>query len=412
MVTSGSEYSVIVGTSTWELGGVNTISLTLLRALSQLGIEGSLLITEPFTNRLTPMPYPGDIGVAYLPVRWHDSWRRHHRALKRYLEDRAPCIYLPTCDWKHALVCPALPNDIAVVGVLHSDEPVYYEQASRLGPYWNAIVCVSEAIRERLVRERPEFSERTHVIPNCVDVPPNPPPRAPGSERLSIVFTGRITRQQKRVFDLLAIARILSQRGIPFHMTVVGDGPDYALFQAAAQPFKAQGLLSVVGLKTLEQVREILRRNDVFLLVSDFEGMPMSLIEAMAEGCAPVVSRIDSGIPELIRDGENGYVIPGGDIQGFADALTVLSRRPELRQAFGTAAHATVATSRFSTVAFAEAYAELFAQVRQDIDSGRFRRPPQTEPIPRLLLPPWARCLPPRIRLAARRLQKRLHQPW
>src|SRR6185369_2759616 len=67
-----------------------------------------------------------------------------------------------------------------------------------------------------------------------------------------------------------------------------------------------------------------LRESDAFLLTSNYEGFCISLIEAMANGCCPVVTDIRSGNKQLVRDGENGFVVPVGDVDAFVDKIKLL----------------------------------------------------------------------------------------
>jgi glycosyltransferase involved in cell wall biosynthesis len=97
------------------------------------------------------------------------------------------------------------------------------------------------------------------------------------------------------------------------------------------------------GWRTPEEVRSHLRELDILVLFSKFEGLPLVLLEAMGHGVVPVVTRTESGNAELIRDGENGYLIPIGDIEAFAARLRHLANHPE---AFSRLRQASYATAR------------------------------------------------------------------
>ncbi|PYS69773.1 MAG: hypothetical protein DMF69_15865 [Acidobacteria bacterium] len=81
------------------------------------------------------------------------------------------------------------------------------------------------------------------------------------------------------------------------------------------------------------EVLRVLRKSEIFILASEYEGFCISLIEAMANGCAPVVTDIRSGNKQLVKDGENGFIVPVGDIDAFVDRIKLLdSDRESLSQ--------------------------------------------------------------------------------
>jgi glycosyltransferase involved in cell wall biosynthesis len=138
--------------------------------------------------------------------------------------------------------------------------------------------------------------------------------------------------------------------------------------------------VDVVGLLSVEEVQRTLLRSDVFLLVSDFEGLPISLLEAMSAGCVPVVYNIKSGVPDAIEDGASGILVPHGDISAMARTLVALHsdrRRLESISQAAVQRHA----ERFSLERMSAAYRELFCRLlaqekhapRRD---GRIRKSP------------------------------------
>jgi glycosyltransferase involved in cell wall biosynthesis len=115
---------------------------------------------------------------------------------------------------------------------------------------------------------------------------------------------------------------------------VVGEGPDR---DAVAQAIHDRGLADRVELTgTREDVAQILARADVFVLSSRSEGMPMSALEAMAAGL-PVVATAVGGVPELVVDGETGFLVPPGDAPALSRALDRILGDPDLRRRLGEA---------------------------------------------------------------------------
>jgi glycosyltransferase involved in cell wall biosynthesis len=100
---------------------------------------------------------------------------------------------------------------------------------------------------------------------------------------------------------------------------------------------------------------------DVFALSSDWEGNPLSVMEAMASGL-PIVSTAVGGVPDLIASRREGIIMQPGDVQGFSDAMAWLLRNPEVRQSLGMAA-ARRARENFDVSTMVRAYEELYDEL-------------------------------------------------
>jgi glycosyltransferase involved in cell wall biosynthesis len=108
-------------------------------------------------------------------------------------------------------------------------------------------------------------------------------------------------------------------------------------------------------------VPDILRASDVFVLSSDYEGNPLSVLEAMAAGL-PVISTAVGGVPELVQHGATGLLVPAGDACSLAEAIAQLGCDPARRAAMGNTARQT-ARERFDVRVMSLAYATLYQQL-------------------------------------------------
>jgi glycosyltransferase involved in cell wall biosynthesis len=108
-------------------------------------------------------------------------------------------------------------------------------------------------------------------------------------------------------------------------------------------------------------VPDILRASDVFVLSSDYEGNPLSVLEAMAAGL-PVISTAVGGVPELVQDGATGLLVTAGDAHALAEAIVQMGRDPMRRAVMGDAARQT-ALQRFDVRVMSRAYAALYQQL-------------------------------------------------
>jgi glycosyltransferase involved in cell wall biosynthesis len=368
--------NVIVSATSGRVSGVDIFSANLVRGMRALGRAGHVLMTCPDDSTPDPLPFPDDIPVVRLPVSRRMTWKARWASLSSYLERNAPCIYIPNYDWRNSCISPTLPQNVGVVGIVHSDDPQHYEHVARLGRYWNSIVAVSQKIANRVVELDPSLAPRLVVIPYGVEIPQSLPQRQSGpNSALRIVYAGRLVQQQKRIRDLPPIFSALVDRGVPAELTIIGSGEEEAALKAACSPWIGTGQVRFLGTLSNREVLGVFDQSDVLLLTSEFEGLPVSLLEAMAHGCVPVVTDIDSGIPEVVRRGETGFRVPLGDIGAFADCLGRLQSDPELRQSLSAASYNAVRTGGYSVEDMAVAYLSLFERVLVEAELREFQRP-------------------------------------
>ena len=121
--------------------------------------------------------------------------------------------------------------------------------------------------------------------------------------------------------------------------------------------------LAFLGTQPNEDILDLLGSCDAFLLPSAFEGLSVGMLEAMSRGAVPVVSAIRSGVPDVIRHGQNGLVVPVGDIEAFADALALLQGNPQVRGLLATEAMRTIRDEGYLVDTMFERYLALFREV-------------------------------------------------
>ncbi|MBW4614359.1 MAG: glycosyltransferase family 4 protein [Desmonostoc vinosum HA7617-LM4] len=397
------DFNVIVASPVWSLNGVNIFSANLVRGLRERGISAHILLTQPDKYDPKPMQLPSDIPIEKLPVEDNDGYVARWLAMINYLEERTPCIYIPNYDFEHSCVSPKLSNRVGIVGVVHSDDSQHYEHVSRLGKYWDAIAAVSHTVAKGSESRIHTISQRIVTIPIGVAIPDHPTKRSfDVNAPLKILYAGVFKQSQKRILDLPKIITALLDLKIPVELTLAGGGPDQQQLMDASEHLVKQGVIRFVGIIPHEKIPELLQQHDVFIMTSAFEGMPNALLEAMGSACVPVVTDIKSGIPELVQDGFNGYLLSVGDIQGFAKCLAKLQQDINLRQQMALNAYKTVDQGTYRIRDMVESYLELFRRVLRDAESGAYCRPHGRILPPPSLQPIWKHYLPPVVLKAAR----------
>jgi glycosyltransferase involved in cell wall biosynthesis len=403
-------FNVVVGLPQCSVGGVPTFVVHLARYLNAQRIPTHLVWTCHDRYDSKPLPLPADVPVQKGP--WMDQAPRRVRwkALAHYLEELAPCLYLPNDDWWHSCVSAQLSDGVAIVGHIHTDCSMGYEHFAWLGKYWNRTVAVSSLIGEKAAALCPDLAQRLVVIPYGVSFPPTPPERPlAAGEPLQILYSGRLIQEQKRVFDLPKIVAELARRAIPIRLNIAGGGWDEAKLRMACQEFVDQGLIRFCGILSQERLGELYQQNDVFILTSEYEGLPLALLEAMGHGCVPVVTDTPSGVPEVVQNGVNGYLVPVAATQAFADRLAALYHDPNHRRKLAQNAFATVSQGGYRIEDMGARYVDLFRKVWREIDTGAYRRPQG-----KVQLPPfmgtWKDRLPRPVLALGSRCKRMLRQ--
>jgi glycosyltransferase involved in cell wall biosynthesis len=246
----------------------------------------------------------------------------------------------------------------------------------------DGVVAVSTAIGVELARRSPELAGRFTLIGYGVPLRATAPVKPPAPP-MRVVYAGRLSRHQKRILDLAQIVAAIHESGVSVEFDIAGDGPDRQEFERIAAASIAAGSSRMHGALSPEATARLIDAAHVLVLTSEFEGLPVVLLEAMEAGCVPLVTRIRSGIGDLVEDGRNGVLFPIGDTAAAVDALRRLAAgRPQL-EAMASAARSRLASSEFTIPDAADRYEALFARIFEERTAGRFA-PPQDRPfIPR-----------------------------
>ncbi len=366
----------------WGVSGVNSFAETLVNGLNDRGFAAEILFTRGRfgyweTDRrgqtaLPDAPYsrlePADNTAAAI---WQE--------LQGFLSRQAPCVIIPNYDYLASAITPNLNSNVGVIGVLHSDDAEHYEHGYRLGRYWNRIVAVSGQIERRMLQLNPAFKERLRVL-HCgvapladFDVAAKFPAE---DEAIQIVFTGRFENYQKGIGRYVGLADRLARQGVKARLVMCGGGSQFAAIKAAMASHIRAGRVELTSRIAVSGVRDILRRSHAFVLLSDFEGLPVAMLEAMDAGCVPIVYEMQSGIPEVLRSSYNGLIVPQGDVGAVVEAIAGLRADRQAWSSMAIAARQSIRDLRLTQDDMSDDYAALISEVFDEIASGAYRRPP------------------------------------
>ncbi|AXC29495.1 glycosyltransferase [Raoultella sp. X13] len=152
-------------------------------------------------------------------------------------------------------------------------------------------------------------------------------------ETLNIVSVCRLIEKKGIEYSIRACS-ILKANNIPFKYTIVGYGPLESSLRSLIDQLGLADMVTITGFQSQSNVKTILDKSNVFVLPSitsengDMEGIPVALMEAMANGL-PVVSTFHSGIPELIENNISGYLCDEKNIKQISDKLMFIFNNPD-----------------------------------------------------------------------------------
>ncbi len=160
---------------------------------------------------------------------------------------------------------------------------------------------------------------RIHVVRCGVDAAfaGRPPSPVPASRRLCAV--ARLS-EQKGLPILIDACAVLRRAGVAFELRIGGDGPLRARLEERIAALDLGGCVKLLGWLSGSETRALMEESRALVLSSFAEGLPVVLMESMALGRPVVATRI-TGIPELVRDGENGFLVTAADVEGLAAAM-------------------------------------------------------------------------------------------
>lgn len=197
------------------------------------------------------------------------------------------------------------------------------------------IVCISNYCRSQIMLfSNADDWHKLHIVHCGVDVEAysvgEPVAKILSNDEFKLLYVGRLAAE-KGVPVLLNSLIALKNEGYHFHLTLLGDGPERADLENKVRKHGLQENVHFGGFASQETVRKTLQNSDVFILPSFAEGVPVSLMEAMACG-VPVIGTNVGGVTELIQHGISGLVVSPSDELSLKHAIANYIENEQLRE--------------------------------------------------------------------------------
>ena len=308
------------------------------------------------------------VEVRYLGKRPGFDYRTYYR-LHRTLRDCSPnIIHTHLHVLRYALPSLLMLNDVSLLHTVHN----IAEREIEAGVRWIQRYAFSHGVVPVAVAEEVALSvKRLYEVPRCRVISNGIPtdyyarPQTSrqewrtkegfGENDVLFVCVARFAAQKNHVLLLKAFGQGPASDPTA-HLVLVGEG---ALQEQLEQQTHQLGLARQVhflGVRT--DIPDVLGAMDVFALSSDYEGNPLSVMEAMAAGL-PVVATAAGGVSDLLENGREGIVVQPGSVQDLSNVMSSLLENRELRQSLGKAA-ARRAKENFDVSAMVQAYEEMY----------------------------------------------------
>lgn len=310
-------------------GGVLSVIRNLLRFSKNPSIENHVIFT--INKDVKPVYTVEHLeGAKSQQVFYYSSkWNFYHtcRQLAKLLPDDKAIIVAH--DWLELGMASNLGLQNPVVQIVHGNYVYYYQLAMGHSAAVDAYICISQKIDITLKEKLPTRNDNIF----CIHFPvPIIEATKKNNEALHLIYyVGNLKDNNKQFATIVDIANELSNDAADFFFTIAGGGMTTQNF-FDLWPMSMKDRVDYKGQQTNEAIIAMLPAQDIFLLPSLSEGLPVSLVEAMKAGAVPVVTCWDGGVSELISPGVTGYYCKPGAIAEYVSCIKKLQTNRKLLQ--------------------------------------------------------------------------------
>lgn len=255
-------------------------------------------------------------------------------------------------------------NCLSRFPVIYTEHGTPTEARDDLSAHLNratVIIAVSAPSKDA-IRQHWKCTRPITVIPSPVPDPGKSAQmlRVTESSTVTITFIGRIDAN-KNVLLLLDVLHMLVNDSLDVRLMIAGDGPLFRDLQRKTEELMLVGFVNLYGRFDHNDIPKIMSETDIVTLISLSEGLPIALIEAMAYG-KPVVASAVGGIPYLVQNGVNGFLVDPLDLSAIIKALKTLASNPALRRQMGAEARRRYLVLGFTPEKVTDAIEQVYQQ--------------------------------------------------
>lgn len=352
-----------------NIGGLEKLVTDLAKNLVGDGIQVSVYCLSNELTLLTTLT-EANVQVFSIPKRKGVDFRLFGKLRKLLVENKVDLVHTHNVGaWIYGGIAALL----AGKKVIHTEHSNVFAHQNRLilservlSNFTSVIIGDSKKVRDHLVFQSKLPESKIETVFNGIDTDIF---RDDGTRSLRKTFKniaehdiviGTVARLAavKNQETMLEALKILTKRMPNIKLLMIGDGPQKNALNAKATELNISDKVLFLGER--EDIPQLLNCLDIFILTSLSEGLPLSVLEAMAS-CLPVISTRVGAIPEVVREGETGFLIEPKCPEALADAIERLATNPELRIAMGKKGRQRV-IEEFSLKQMVDQYKKIYAQ--------------------------------------------------
>jgi len=204
----------------------------------------------------------------------------------------------------------------------------------------NYVVCQSQYWKDFYSNLTKSPLDRFKVIHNWIDISEYDLDIANVDHKTNVLFMGWIEKN-KGIYELVEAVRSNRKQMSDFNFIICGEGSESKNIRELVRKYSLDSYFTFKGWVSGDQKIDILKSAHIFVMPSYREGLPNSLLEAMASGCAVIASAVGA-IPDIIKNQENGLLIESGDHHALAQSLIFLGKNLETRKDLALSARKTI----------------------------------------------------------------------
>jgi glycosyltransferase involved in cell wall biosynthesis len=309
-------------------GGISSVIRNMLTYADLLRFDNHVIITVESRN--TSEPEFWDFPNVKSQVTFYYTRCSNFYRISKRLADLIPNeqSILITQDWLELGMISCLGLRNPVVQILHGNYDYYYNLAKLHQRNVDLYFCVSKAITERL---ESELIDKT-IIDWRFPIPSNVLNLVEENGFITIAyFVGNLADSNKNYFLLPDIDRLLLSLDVSVNWKLAGDGmSNEDVFSIWPQDSRPR--VEFVGYLSGDDICFFLRNCDLMVLPSKFEGLPVSVIEAMKQGVIPIIPFWGGALENIVIHGDTGFYVSDCKAEDFASIISMFQRNPHLRR--------------------------------------------------------------------------------
>ncbi len=324
----------------YQLGGIENWSYNVSKGLQKKGINAKILSQKKIDT----------------PEKWKDitcdkfdgeysNFKKGILEVYEYLEKNLPCTLLLN---KHQQVMYAgyllkqhYPKLVKMYSVVHNDLDSLYDRHTYMDSILEGYLCVSKKIQNELktryyIAEDRLFNKESPVVfdDSNTGININRTYSISRKQPIHIAFGARLEKEQKRADLIIPFIEELEKRKCNYYFDIAGDGTYLPLLIKYVEEHALYNKVRIHGKIEHNVMRQFWSSADVFISLSEMEGLSISMIEAMQCGAVPIMFEV-AGCDEFINNGENGFILSYEDYMGLVDKIEYLETNRQLLPQMG-----------------------------------------------------------------------------